>query len=792
MFRSLFIFFVTLSALSANTCIECHEGIEDIRDKNSQMMKQIYEVAKKAGHEGNDCVVCHGGNPNSKAQKYAHLGTIEYFKEHEGPKEFYPDPSSPWINKNSCGVCHKEHVSAQFNSLMMTEQGKIQGVLWGFGKNQNYKHNIGNYSAKNIHERLGTQAYKAYMEKLEKLNPQVYPKKNKELSLAPTADEVEKNPSLAAYTYLRQECLRCHTGSAGRSERGDFRGLGCSSCHIPYSNSGLYEGKGKNINTQEAGHMLTHQIQATREAKVNFEHMSYSGIPVETCTTCHNRGKRIGTSYQGLMETSFNPTYTDKGEGQPPLHTKNYLHLTEDIHYKKGMLCQDCHTSNDMHSDGFLSGSTLAPVEIECQDCHGTTQKYPWELPLGYSDEFATTPAKGTPRKVATTLAEYLKQGTLYDKKDGYLFSARGNPLGNVVKSGNDVIVHLASGKDITLEPLKKLKRKNKLSKEALVAMDSVSAHRDRLECYSCHATWAPQCYGCHIKIDYSEGKQGLDYLAMAKDHDKHGLTADKRLSSLKKYLIDGEVTETRGYLRWENPPLSQNGEGRISPTIPGCQTSVTVIGKEGNALLQNHIFRVSDVEGANEEGQLAIDMSPTQPHTTSKKARSCESCHTNPAAMGYGIEGGALFGDSSKDLVVELMDADGRIIPKNYQTQKERIENLTMDWSRFVDENGTQLQTVGHHFKLSQPLSNESRAKLDRRGVCISCHKTMPNKDLAVSLLVHLSDVSKMHIDRRMHEEILHKNVVLGAWVQVLFGLSGIAFVVWFFYNRKRRKRTD
>jgi len=46
-------------------------------------------------------------------------------------------------------------------------------------------------------------------------------------------------------------------------------------------------------------------------------------------------------------------------------------------------------------------------------------------------------------------------------------------------------------------------------------------------------------------------------------------------------------------------------------------------------------------VEGAGEEGQLGIDMAPVNPHTIQKEARHCESCHDNPAALGYGIGGG-------------------------------------------------------------------------------------------------------------------------------------------------------
>ena len=30
-------------------------------------------------------------------------------------------------------------------------------------------------------------------------------------------------------------------------------------------------------------------------------------------------------------------------------------------------------------------------MEIECTDCHGTPAKYPWELPLGWGDEFGLT-----------------------------------------------------------------------------------------------------------------------------------------------------------------------------------------------------------------------------------------------------------------------------------------------------------------------------------------------------------------------------------------------------------------
>ncbi len=774
-----------------NTCVECHEGIEDIRSHDSEMMKAILKVADKAGHTGNDCIVCHGGNPSTKNKKRSHSGTVEYFKTHKGPKEYYPAPGSSWINQNTCGMCHAEQVGAQMNSLMMTEGGKIQGAQWAFGENEGYSHKSANYDTKNPadpHSRLGTNTYRDYMEKLSKMEPQGFPTEQTEIPQAPTIEEVTENPSLAVYTYLRQECLRCHTGSKGRNKRGDYRGIGCASCHVPYSNEGYYEGDDKSINKKEHGHMLVHAIQSSRKTKVKVHDKEYSGVPVETCSTCHNRGKRIGVSYQGMMETEYQSTFDDEGNGQPKLHTKRYLHLTEDIHYQKGMLCQDCHTSNDMHGDGFLSGANLGAVEVECQDCHGTTKSYPWELPLGYSDEFNTTHATGKGRGTTKIMAEYLKMGTTHDPLDGYILTARGNPLIHASRDGNKVLMHLASGKDIELKPLKLLKEQEKLSKKALVAMDEISAHTDDLECYTCHATWAPQCYGCHVKVDYSKGQKNVDYLAASHDSDIHGATGGMR--DLKKYLVPGKVTETRSYLRWEDPALAQNGEGRVTPVIPGCQVTATVIGADGKALIQNHIFKIPNVEGAGEEGQNAIDMSPVQPHTITKRARECESCHTSEKALGLGIGSGKYFSDPRKDFIVDLMDADMQVLPKRTDQQVPAIKNLTTDYSSFIDENGTQLMTVGHHWKLSQPLDKAQRAKLDRRGVCLSCHQDIPQGDLAISTMAHIAQMTSLNIDKKQHNNILNKILHIGAWTQVGIVLVISLFVLWFLFLRRKKRR--
>lgn len=793
-FAGMLLFLGTLAGAATNNCLSCHSGIADIRDKNSGMMKKILETADHAGYRGNDCIVCHGGNPEATEASQAHEGTVAYFKTHKGPKAFYPYPGSPWINENTCGVCHPKQVSSQWNNLMATEQGKIHGAMWGFGAKKGYKHTYTDFGGKNVdpHRRLGTETYRKYMEALSKKEPQGFPKITKELPPAPTAEEIEKDPSLSVYTYLRQECLRCHTGGKGRKRRGDYRGIGCAACHIPYSNAGLYEGKDPTIDKKEPGHMLIHAIQSSRKVPVRVHDINFTGVSVETCTTCHNRGKRIGVSYQGLMETAYKATFDSEGNPQPKLHTKRYLHLTEDVHYTKGMLCQDCHTSNDLHGDGTFRGANLGAVEIECQDCHGTMDKYPWELPLGYGDEFATKPKTGKPRGVVQSLPEYLKQGFVpKDHGDGFILTARGNPFPKAVKKGNKIVLYLASGKVKTLTPLKGLKEEGNISKEGMVAMGEIKTHMDRMECYTCHATWAPQCYGCHVKVDYSKGQQNPDYLAASKVHH-NGKTGE--VDDLKNFLVDGKVTETRSYLRWEDPALSQNGEGRISPTIPGCQVTLTVIGKNGKALLQNHIWKLKGLENNGtvstpKEGVNSIVMSPVQPHTVSKKSRSCESCHASAKALGYGIHGGKYFADPSKTTIVDLMTADQRVIPKQVDEQIPATPNLHHDYSVMIDKNGNQIQTVGDHWKLSQALDNETRAKMDRRDMCFSCHQSIPEGNLAVSAMTHAAQMAGVKIDKKMHGDILHKLLNIGAWVQVLLPLLIGLLIGWFLWRRKQRK---
>lgn len=721
-------------------CSSCHEGLASIRAESSIMMMAIKGMGGVQG-DSEGCVVCHGGDPTATTVEAAHIGVPEGVPAN-GPDAFYPDPGSIWIADKTCGQCHPGYAYRLERSLMNTEAGKIQGNLhtWGIPEVQEHKVPWGNYDivdTDGTEPAVGTDAYREYMVEMIEAHPDQFPTELSQVPL-PSVEEIEADPKLAGFTYQRQQCQRCHTAVKGREARGDYRGMGCSSCHMLYGNEGLYEGDDPTIDKTEPGHMLTHQMHGSREA---------GGIPVETCNSCHNRGKRIGVTYQGLMEFPYGSPYNETGEKQPKLHTKRYLFISDDLHHQQasrpgnpsgGMLCQDCHTSIDMHGDGNIPGTTLAQVEIECQDCHGTPDAFPWELPLGYSEEFdEELDAEG--RGVSTSPPPEASMGTAYPAGDGYLITARGNPFGNVVRHGDDVLLHSATGKDFNVPVLRQLKdTKSWSSSTAEVAMGGISKHMSDLECYACHASWVPQCYGCHVQVNYGKDEDGeayhdTDWVASGSQHTADGQTAESHLG-VAGLQSPGRVFETRAYLRWEEPILGVNGEGRVTPLMPGCQIVYSVFGRDGEAVAVNEIAESADEgrELGQEQPPLALDMAPVQPHSAQRQARTCESCHNNPKALGYGIGGGVFQARYTEDIVEDLIDqGSGEVIPRNYQVQIPKIPKLTFDWSTIVDKTGKQVQTVGTHWPLSRALNSEERSGMDRTGLCMGCHKEMENEEL-------------------------------------------------------------
>ncbi len=787
---------------------KCHAGIEPIRAHNSEMAKQIYSKGVPLG-DPNGCVICHGGNPNEEKEAVlAHSGApaggmLDTFVVHSG---------SVWVNEKICGQCHEKYVYAQFRSIMQTEAGKIQGALWGWGPvSTGYAKKYGNYDVDDPDGPdpvFGTVEYKNYTKALMKKYPDNFPTKLEQIPQT-DVDQLEENPQTAIYTYIRTDCQRCHVGVKGRDRRGDFRGMGCAACHIPYNNAGLYEGGDQTVKRDETGHAMVHSIQSSRKAKVVVNDMVYSGIPHETCVSCHNRGKRIGVSFQGLMEFPYGSPYAADGEKQPQLHTKFYQYIKDDVHHQLksregnpegGLLCQDCHSTTSAHGNGNITGTLLANVEIECSDCHGTATQYPWELPLGWGDEFGQDLANQNPRGLTTTLLENQAAfGPKYPPQDGYLLTARGNPFGNVVRNGDKVIVHSDSGLDFEVPTLKSINLSDKWQNRdaAYAAKIQTPGHLQKIECYGCHSSWAPQCYGCHVKVDFSGDKTATDWVAAGNTHFADGHTAES-MRGVKPPVAPGvaygKTSENRSYLRWENPVLGINGEGRVSPIVPGCQQITTVVSPGGKLLVHNKIWRTpAGTEGGGNNGQRGLDMAPAAPHTTDRQARECTSCHASAKALGYGTHDGRYLKQYNKGIYVDLMNEKGQLVTRKAKYQISPVPDLSMDLDQVITREGEQLQTVGHHWPLDGPLSKEMRDNIERVGVCLSCHKEIPRGRFVYRTISKVGDyLGMIPKNDAEHKKLIGKAMLIAANVQIFGPIIGTLVVFLLIVYVVRRRRTS
>jgi hypothetical protein len=689
----------------------CHSDIAPIRSHNSDMAKQIYLLGAAQG-DPNGCVVCHGGDPVALWERRLH---------HGAPKdslltEFITSPASMSVVDKTCGQCHTSRVYSLRRSGMATGTGHMSAALQAWGIKPKQPVGIATITdLDGVLPSVGTPEYQAYMVRLDRKQDGIFTER---VVAVPDKKwrEIEARPELAAYKYVRSECTSCHIGTVHSGGKDS----GCAVCHLRY-------GKDNKL--------LTHSLQGTAKSKVVVNGKAITGIALENCAQCHSEGKKIATSYAGLLRMAGAQTYRA---------------MRDDVHHNGmnrygnpagGLLCQDCHSTRAMHGTGNIAVSGRVNVEVECADCHGTTDSFPWELPLGWQDEFESTPAQGDPRGTAEILPFEQQVGTVYVPEDGYLLTARGNPFGNVVRRGQAVVVHSASGISYEVPVLKKIAQRHewKNPARAMVAKLQHPKHFESLECYSCHSAWVPQEYGKHLLVDFKT--PDMFYAAQRTDQ-----------------------------LQWRSPVLGVNGEGRISPLTPLVQQDVTLVAPDDAIILRRHIFTAhtaqrnsstiynalhktiedllaNRVDSSREETVLSVYdsagayaaqnvplndllsasfiMAPLAPHTVTRNARPCESCHANPKALGYGDDSG--FGVAAAPLKESWLQAALRSGSQSEIMERDRARRMSsrrngnisaqqVPYTQVVTRSGKALQQVGFHWALSSPLSEAQRDIMEKQ----------------------------------------------------------------------------
>ena len=699
-------------------CLSCHDGIETINDRMQPFLLSFAKQKYKRG-KGYECAICHEGNPASGKKEEAHNSLI-------------PNPSSMWVlhEGKGCAKCHDskgsittlmgkplnqpvggELISQQPPSL---EPSGTLGIDYTYRMSMSLHSLMTGIASKTLSSngvipkgtfpygnfdmvdtdgpipKVGSEKYKEWVGKAINAG---YLRRLEKVDEIPDFEEGVKvfgSEEKAGFsdTY-RKQCARCHVWGEGRNERGDLRASGCAACHILYGNDGKYEGSDPNIkNNGTRPHPLRHRIT--------------NAIPAAQCTHCHTRGRRIGTTFVGMFEYDYvndghAPPFDEHAKPQETLFTKEYLHVRKDVHFERGMECVDCHTSIDVHGDGNIYPATVYQAEITCYDCHGTPKEYPWELPVGY----------GTP---------VILEGSRGIYKDGlkeYLLTSRGNVKANWIREEDKAYVFsLYTGKKHEIPLLKDIRTNDTFkTQQGKVAMSIIHEHIEKLECYACHATWAPQCYGCHMQ--YDRRVKGTDWITTSKKVDPF----TGRQTVTEEF---GDLSlENRSFMRWESPILGINLRGKVSPLAPGCQVFYTFVDEKGSIQTLNKHYTTST-------GHNSPTLAPMHPHSISLVARTCEDCHTNPKSVGYGtgnsrsaekiLGDSPLFQDLSKGVYGDIPNI------KTGRWQTPKIEDFPYALDQLVLRSGKQIQNMP--LPEDRPLNQEERNLVEREGLCMGCHQ--------------------------------------------------------------------
>lgn len=393
----------------------------------------------------------------------------------------------------------------------------------------------------------------------------------------------------------------------------------CGSCHLWKQKNDMAGGPDF-YNEKGGGCTACHAIKGTPAEGVDpakIHPLISKKVPTENCVRCHNRSGRIGLSYQGLCESEGYGAPIKKGQrsGKQLADGRFVLELEDDIHHRQGMACIDCHTREEIMGDGSRYAHYEEQLEISCATCHSS------------------------------------KPGT----------TRRNRRLNNLVQEGGDVL--LVSKLDGKKHPLHRPKAGT---------CDYPGHHR--LSCEACHSSWAPQCYGCHVKLDKRETH--LDKLTLRE--------------------TPGWWEEGRTSLRIEQPTLAIWG-GKVVIATPGCQDIVTII----------------DTNGKTERQFNSLTMAALNPHTIQKRSRSCPDCHTSSKTMGLGE--GALWREQGQ----------WRFAPQGRGLETGAGPTPPLD--AYVDLTGKPLQKSARADL--RPFNGEELQRILRVGLCLKCHKGLDDR---------------------------------------------------------------
>ena len=397
----------------------------------------------------------------------------------------------------------------------------------------------------------------------------------------PAAPTLQHLGEGVADSLLRKLCASCHLGQPKEDHRLDpviDRGGGCLACHI-------------NTYSETSHPMLSARVEDGR------------------CFGCHSRSGRISLNYAGLAEVETTPAVSGDSAARLARLPDGRLveRRTPDSHHSAGLACVDCHTGAGIM--GLAAVPSRKNTDIACDDCHDNRRPRatPRQWPAAQRASLGRVPFDAAPDQP-------------------FLATASGTALWHIELRAGRALLYPKLGGDPVPIP------------QVDVSHQPLAEQHRSLSCDACHATWAPQCYGCHLSYD-AAGEQW--------DHAAGQITR-------------GAWREHRWDIRNAPPPLGRHADGTVDTFVPGM------------------IMTVAHPDWR--EPRFVRRFAPLSPHTTGR-ARTCAGCHSSPTALGLG-EGRISLSDAGwRFAPLSAPLADG--LPADAWTALELIAPASSDGDR-------------------------------------------------------------------------------------------------------------
>jgi hypothetical protein len=268
------------------------------------------------------------------------------------------------------------------------------------------------------------------------------------------------------------------------------------------------------------------------------------------------------------------------------------VHL-RDIHAEKGMHCVDCHFSQDEHGNGQIYGEYGNTIEIECRDCHGSTDAVtnlrtsgPAAPPGGTDLRMGTTPFGR--RRFAWINGRLFQRSMINRDMQWEVIQVKDS-----ITPGSDHYNERAA--------YAKTIQRNGTWGDAKAGL----AHREaQMTCQSCHTSWMTSCSGCHLPQE----------------------------QNAKTAMQHYEGTETRNYasynpqvIRTDSFMLGLSGTTKGNRLAPVRSSSALVLSST-NALRDRIYIQQPPISAPGYSSQA---FNPHVPHTVrTRETQGCGSCH--------------------------------------------------------------------------------------------------------------------------------------------------------------------